>query len=260
MYIKFLFRKDEFVLQVFNAQVLGSYACKISPFSLNFFTSFSNVVKTPTEDVYKPLSSARSTRLLYLLPSIRKDAPLVARVREADLDDDLRPVYEALSYVWGDTDPPDQLRLSPVDDTKSCTALSITPNCGQALRHLRRRFRPRTLWVDAICINQASVAERNQQVQMMGDIYARSYRVVVWMDIQPIISRMDFWLVRQVAKFANFTASETHHGTIGKVVSKVAYFLIGKGAGLSYIMDRLTRGTQLLSLVISTTDFSWRRQ
>lgn len=37
------------------------------------------------------------------------------------------------------------------------------------------------LWVDAICINQADVAERGSQVSMMGDIYASAGNVVIWL-------------------------------------------------------------------------------
>jgi hypothetical protein len=38
-----------------------------------------------------------------------------------------------------------------------------------------------TLWVDAICIDQSNIAERNQQVAMMGDIYSTATRVAAWL-------------------------------------------------------------------------------
>jgi hypothetical protein len=37
------------------------------------------------------------------------------------------------------------------------------------------------LWVDAICIDQGHVSERNHQVTQMGEIYAGAERVVVWL-------------------------------------------------------------------------------
>jgi hypothetical protein len=41
------------------------------------------------------------------------------------------------------------------------------------------------LWVDAICIDQKkdkdSTWERNQQVKLMGEIYVKAVRVLVWL-------------------------------------------------------------------------------
>jgi hypothetical protein len=39
----------------------------------------------------------------------------------------------------------------------------------------------RTIWVDAICINQQDIPEKNQQVSQMQDIYVGSTQVVVWL-------------------------------------------------------------------------------
>ncbi|KAJ0323393.1 hypothetical protein Brms1b_001793 [Colletotrichum noveboracense] len=39
----------------------------------------------------------------------------------------------------------------------------------------------RTLWVDALCIDQSTHGERNQQVMIMGDIYKSARQVVVWL-------------------------------------------------------------------------------
>jgi hypothetical protein len=39
----------------------------------------------------------------------------------------------------------------------------------------------RRLWIDAICINQASIEERNHQVGLMGKVYERAETVLVWL-------------------------------------------------------------------------------
>ncbi|KAK0715467.1 heterokaryon incompatibility protein-domain-containing protein [Lasiosphaeris hirsuta] len=39
------------------------------------------------------------------------------------------------------------------------------------------------LWVDALCINQADVSERNQQVSIMGQIYSNALRVISWLGV-----------------------------------------------------------------------------
>jgi hypothetical protein len=37
------------------------------------------------------------------------------------------------------------------------------------------------LWVDAICINQDDIEERNRQVKLMAFIYSRALAVLVWL-------------------------------------------------------------------------------
>lgn len=39
----------------------------------------------------------------------------------------------------------------------------------------------RFLWVDALCINQTDLYERNQQVRIMRDIYSNSTITLVWL-------------------------------------------------------------------------------
>ncbi|RYP79954.1 hypothetical protein DL770_006429 [Monosporascus sp. CRB-9-2] len=48
-----------------------------------------------------------------------------------------------------------------------------------AKRHLQREADAWVLWVDAICINQGDIEERNEQVSMMRDIYSSSKRVLI---------------------------------------------------------------------------------
>ena len=50
-----------------------------------------------------------------------------------------------------------------------------------ALRRLRLQEAIRTVWTDAICINQQDNAEKSHQVPLMGSIYSLAKRVVVWL-------------------------------------------------------------------------------
>jgi hypothetical protein len=60
-------------------------------------------------------------------------------------------------------------------------ALQVTTNLELALRHLRRENRARTLWIDALCINQENEDEKMIQIQGMNWIYANASPVVVWL-------------------------------------------------------------------------------
>ncbi len=46
---------------------------------------------------------------------------------------------------------------------------------------MRKTDTTRTLWVDAVCINQDDVVEKNHQVHLMKDIYGGATRVLVWL-------------------------------------------------------------------------------
>lgn len=82
--------------------------------------------------------------------------------------------YEALSYVWGD---PKLQRFIKLNGTR----YAIGKNLYECLVHLRRATSERDLWVDTLCINQADADERSQQVVLMGDLYKKAERVVVWL-------------------------------------------------------------------------------
>jgi hypothetical protein len=103
---------------------------------------------------------------------------LKCTIQDLFLDPIAAQPYEALSYVWGEP-----TRQHPLD----CDGREflVTKNCHEALVNLRRRFVPRMLWVDAICINQGgtddAITERNAQVAMMGEIYQKAARVLIWL-------------------------------------------------------------------------------
>jgi hypothetical protein len=59
--------------------------------------------------------------------------------------------------------------------------LDITTSLAQALRRLRLSDEPRLLWADGLSIAQHDPDEKNQQVQRMGDIFAKADRVLVWL-------------------------------------------------------------------------------
>jgi len=88
------------------------------------------------------------------------------------------PPYEALSYVWGPADNNRAIRCG-------ARQLLVTDNCYSALDSLASRTLQRFLWIDSICIDQRelpqSIDERNRQVNLMGEIYKRALRVVVWL-------------------------------------------------------------------------------
>lgn len=123
--------------------------------------------------IYSHLEDSDGIRLLYLLPRYRKDDDSIrCSIKHVKLSQ--LPQYEALSYMWG----PDG-NHRPIDiDGNICY---VRCNLWSALYHLRLEDEARVLWIDAICINQTDVAERNYQVTQMGRIYSNASRAVVWL-------------------------------------------------------------------------------
>ncbi|KAK4031280.1 heterokaryon incompatibility protein-domain-containing protein, partial [Parachaetomium inaequale] len=136
------------------------------------------------DPIYRPLDATQdSIRLLFIHPADDPDAPIRCTVSEAKFSE--RPQYEALSYMWGD-----EAFRRPIfiNDQQ----LQITQNLSDALHFLRLRQRDSNgsgaaglpslrYWIDAICINQNDVHEKNKQIRVMPHIYFRAKTVLVWL-------------------------------------------------------------------------------
>ncbi|ETS81729.1 hypothetical protein PFICI_06731 [Pestalotiopsis fici W106-1] len=128
--------------------------------------------------IYKSLQSGKSPndsciRLLEILPG-GSGEPIICKLAVADLSGQNIPPYEALSYVWG---PPDMNEHIEINEH----TFYISQVLLQALLHLRDTTNPRTLWIDALCINQFDLDERSSQVLLMPLIYSEATRVVLWL-------------------------------------------------------------------------------
>jgi hypothetical protein len=99
-----------------------------------------------------------------------------------------RPNYVALSYTWG-RDCKSNTRIIFIDGKRFQVGL----NLWEALRFLKGRIPEKYLWVDAICINQNNVNERNQQLRLMPAIYRRAEMVAVWLGTSEHDFDLDLW-------------------------------------------------------------------
>lgn len=66
--------------------------------------------------------------------------------------------------------------------------LSITDNLGSALQGIRERIFAGDpfilLWVDAVCIDQWDLEERNQQIQQMQKIYSSAEKDLAYLGLE----------------------------------------------------------------------------
>lgn len=117
---------------------------------------------------YRPLSpEGKEIRLIDVHPPGMNVEEIRCSLRCASLASSPSPAYETVSYVWGDAKERAYLSLDGIQ-------ISVPVSSISALRRLRLAERTRTLWMDALCINQADQNERAQQVAIMCDIYSSS--------------------------------------------------------------------------------------
>jgi hypothetical protein len=122
---------------------------------------------------YSPLE-AGSFRLLWIDAASNGD--FTCTIRQFPIEG--HPEYFALSYVWGDGDQDCEVLANN-------TVLHVSRHLLQGMRNifsvLEQKARlSRWLWIDAICTDQKSPEEMAVQVPLMGKIYSRARRVLIW--------------------------------------------------------------------------------
>ncbi|GAT26799.1 LOW QUALITY PROTEIN: hypothetical protein RIB2604_02104820 [Aspergillus luchuensis] len=153
---------------------------------------------------YFPLDQGPfSTRILRLLPSKDRAAPIKCQLFSYSLQNNIAQEYDALSYVWGDqTDGQSTISINN-------QAFSGGKNLHSALLRLRGFEFERTLWVDAICIDQVNMREKEKQIQIMARIYEQASQVMVWSGEEADNSTQALESIRAAAE-AGFAEEQFH--------------------------------------------------
>ncbi|KAL8930408.1 MAG: hypothetical protein Q9208_000591 [Pyrenodesmia sp. 3 TL-2023] len=130
-----------------------------------------------TLSVYEAVGlSSSEFRILTLSPANNKTDDINCTLESVEFETTTGtwPVYEALSYTWGDNIDRCMIYVNRLP-------FPVTRNLDVALRYLREPDKPRVLWIDAVCINQWNLAEKTHQVGMMRSIYRNASRVLIWL-------------------------------------------------------------------------------
>jgi hypothetical protein len=135
-----------------------------------------------------------------------KDVRIECTLKVATLGDGEE--YEALSYTWGDPTANSLIMLNGAP-------ILIAENLHAFLSRLRSGSdaKPKTFWIDGLCINQANDAEKSAQVNLMKDIYKNATSVRVWLGEQTDSTAAAFELASALA------ALESHVDK-GRVLSR----------------------------------------
>lgn len=122
------------------------------------------------QTLYRHLKSPTFFRLLTIHPGVTWQR-IEASLWETCFAD--KPQYEALSYMWR---PPGDNEAITIDGFQ----VSIRRNLWSFLQRVRRQDVARTVWVDALCISQTDLVEKGEQVSIIGYIFGKAIRVLVW--------------------------------------------------------------------------------
>ena len=108
--------------------------------------------------------SSKHIRLVEILPADDEAAAISCRFHTEALE---KPApYTALSYTWGD---PSNMKEIVLDGE----VFHVRDNLWQFLHEMRKQDRRDRFWIDAVCIDQTNVQERNHQVALMKDVYTK---------------------------------------------------------------------------------------
>lgn len=164
--------------------------------------------------LYAPLSPGE-IRVIKIHPASNPDDVVSCSLETTSLPRGLK--YSALSYVWGLRVPADSITLNGITvpvtknlgsalkrlrnlgvldvNRKLSPGLVVPPEMSPppkrpgklsriSQRLLPTMFSPKEplrLWVDALCINQDDIPERNHQVTQMALIYSNARQVISWL-------------------------------------------------------------------------------
>ena len=114
--------------------------------------------------------SPGAIRLLTVLPG-SDVGEVKCKLWEANLHE---TEYTAISYQW--SDPTRLFRISV-----NSQHFHVRKNLFDFLRMAHTSGLTGPFWIDAICIIQHDIRERNSQVRIMGQIYSAAVEVWVWL-------------------------------------------------------------------------------
>ena len=121
---------------------------------------------------YEPLDTTTdSFRLVRILPSDGDDIYCELSDESHDAQENC---YIGVSYSWGAESGDKAIHLNG-------SQFPVRENLYALLQCLRRQKVRDSLWIDAICIDQNSITEKNHQVAIMAKIYGSAAWVYAWL-------------------------------------------------------------------------------
>ena len=103
-------------------------------------------------------------------------------------------------HVFGGGVPTEFTRCFPI--ICNGETIHVTANLNDTLRMLSsgRLPRQRYIWIDALCIDQDNISERNEQVKLMSKIFKAAESVIVWLGEEDEFCEDAFIVIERLAE------------------------------------------------------------
>lgn len=153
----------------------------------------------PDEKLYRPLNvGEREIRVVTIEPGEESMTPRLS-LQYTCLSSAERLHFNAFSYCWGEATTTTLVPLtSHVDGVQVSSHVAVNDNLLAALKRLRCQDGTCLVWIDLICIRQSDIAERSQQVAMMGDIFSYADHVFVWLGVTRNAATRDLAVYKEI--------------------------------------------------------------
>jgi hypothetical protein len=150
------------------------------------------ITTVQTRDIEAP---RKDIRVLLLHPRRGEDFEVRCDLVYLNLSDPHPPPYYALSYCWGKGEPKFPISLNGHKHW-------VVPNLFDALQRLRDQddVAGRFIWIDALCIDQDEEEEKASQVNLMGEIYKKASKTLIWLGEHEHASRLAMDLLNSVTE------------------------------------------------------------
>lgn len=126
---------------------------------------------------YSPLETPQTIRLIHTR-RLGADENIAIELKHFPLLQTQCPRFTAISYFWGEK------KLHPhkvVINGRTCQVLESIYPILALMCDAPDVKKDIWFWIDSLCINQDNVHERSEQVALMGTLYQRAYRTLVWL-------------------------------------------------------------------------------
>jgi hypothetical protein len=130
--------------------------------------------------LYTTLDTSRDEIRLLEITSVE---PVVCKLSIVSLLDE--PEFSALSYTWGDASVTEPIIVEG-------QSIAVTTSLTHALKAVYFQWTEgccsddnsgHRIWVDAVCINQPDIQEKNSQIPLMYKIYTSAQRTFCWVGL-----------------------------------------------------------------------------
>ncbi|OAG17312.1 hypothetical protein CC77DRAFT_942576, partial [Alternaria alternata] len=132
------------------------------------------------DSLYTTLDTSRDEIRLLEIISIE---PVVCKLSIVSLLD--KPEFSALSYTWGNASATELVIVEG-------RSIAVTTSLIHALKTVYFQWTEgycsddnsgHKIWVDAVCINQPDIQEKNFQIPLMYEIYTSAQRTFCWVGL-----------------------------------------------------------------------------